>query len=96
MRTTNTTRARLVVSVGEMISEAGSDTDIILTIVYGIGDAGVDPVEFSERQAESTIQPCRHATTSQYAKRLPVDRELEVDVFLCTAEQGLSIGNKAA
>ena len=79
-----------------MIGEAGSDTDIILTIVYSIGDTGVYPIEFSDGHAESTIQPCRHATTSQDAERLPVNCELEVDVLLCPAKQCLSVWNKAA
>jgi len=28
--------------------DTGNDTDVVLTIVYGVGDSSVDPVDFTE------------------------------------------------
>ena len=37
-----------VLLAAQVKADTGNDTDVVLTIVYGIGDSSVDPVDFAE------------------------------------------------
>ena len=69
----------------EMIRDARNDAEIVLAVVYRVGDSGVNPIAFNDGQAESSIQPRRDATTSEYSKCVSIDSELKVHVLFRAA-----------
>ena len=82
--------------MAEVECDPGHDTEIVLTIVYGVGDATIDPVDLTERQADPWFQLSCDASACQYSEGIPINRELEVDVFFCTAKHSLCVWNEAA
>jgi hypothetical protein len=78
-----------------MVGDAGRDAEVVLAIVYGVGDAGVDPVDFAEGQAEAVTEGHRDSAAAEEAEGVAVDGELEVDVLFGSADEDLRVGDEA-
>ena len=80
----------------EVIRDAGGDAKVVLAIVAGVGNTGVDVINLDGVDSPFLLELRGDASAAEEAQRLAIDVELEVDVFLRAADEGFAVGGPAA
>ena len=82
-------------AASEAIDDSGDYAGVVLAVALGVGDSGVDVVDFGDGDGEVVADAGGDAAAAHESEGLAVDVELEVDVFLGSAEEDLSVGDPA-
>jgi hypothetical protein len=80
----------------ETIDEAGSGAKIVLAVVPGVGNLGVNPVELDDIHPDVGTEAGGDASAGAHAEGVPVDGELEVHILLGPSQEDLAVGNVTA
>src|SRR5260370_10843139 len=80
----------------ETIDEAGSGAKIVLAVVPGVGNLGVNPVELDDIHPDVGTEAGGDAPARAHPPGAPVDGELEVHILLCPPPEELGVGDLTA